>query len=382
MNSNLIIVDQLSALEKDGKISAEELALLQQLISEDKDAMSFYQEKRALATDAEIEHLVSNRNPSTTLLKIWDDIQAKKRRIVVIKRVLSVAAAAIVVSMVMVAVRYLPANKNNGVAKNEVKNKNAIELTLPNGEKVDLSSRQGQMKIGNTTINNNNKSLSYSATGNENSAISTLLVPIGKDYQIELSDGTKVFLNSATSLQFPLVFMNTREITINGEAYLQIASDASKPFIVHLPNMDVRVLGTEFNVNTYDKGEDKVALVNGAVNLTGRSEASISKQGKILKPGQQAVLNGKELEVSSFDPDYALSWRRGYFRFKDIPLSKVCEVIPRWFGIEVKMDNPNIADMQFSGALYRNTPLRDQLSRFEIDGQVSYYWEGDVLHFK
>ncbi len=266
---------------------------------------------------------------------------------------------------------------NQDVATNKRPN---IELRLANGNVINLSQQQGSIQTDAAQLNNANKTLTYS-TGNNPAAvaINTLTVPIGLDYKINLADGTEVWMNSATELKFPMAFPgNTREVTINGEAYLKVAKDAKKPFIVHLPHSTVQVLGTEFNVNSYDSGVVKVALVEGSVNMQTPTDAS-----KLL-PGKQAVYHdGQPITQEVFDAKFVLGWQKGLFYFDEVTLLEIAKVVPRWFGMQIVIDDPSINHKKFVGVLDRNQPIsnfQDDLKL--ISGIDSYIDKDNVLHFR
>lgn len=385
MDPKFRIIDQLSGLKAAGIISPEQDEQLSELLASDPEASEFNDAQVALGQSAEINQIIAEHDAPSMLYKVWEGIdkENRRRKVIKIRRTLSIAAAAAIIFGIAIGgiAILLPKKQdiNHLSAVNEAKSR--IELRLPNGQVVDLSARQGQVNTAGATFSNNNKTLTYTPTGAVASSNSTLLVPIGKDYTIALSDGTTVHLNSSTSITFPLSFADRREVTINGEAYLEVAPDAKRPFIVHLPNASVQVLGTAFNVNTYDPGISRVALVSGKVTV--KDPSANTADPVMLKPGVQAVATNKEVLVQPFDPSYTLSWRQGIFRFQDLSLSKICEVLPRWFGISAVMDNDRIANFKFSGGLSRNMSLKEQLSMFQLEGQVEYYWDKDsTLHFK
>ncbi|SIO14485.1 FecR family protein [Chitinophaga niabensis] len=259
--------------------------------------------------------------------------------------------------------------------------KSGIRLTLANGQHINLSTEEGAIQTDDVQLTNNNKTLTYALAdeGASRKEINRLTVPVGMDYKIALSDGTEVWLNAATELEFPFAFTgSTREITINGEAYLKVAKHAAKPFVVHLPHSTVQVLGTEFNVNTYDSGVVKVALVNGAVKLKAPAGESI------LSPGKEAIYHvGNSIQQQSFDPRLALSWREGLFYFNGATLIEINKIVPRWFGITTVIDNPNILNREFVGALDRSQPIQVFLNDLKaISGIDSYIDKDSVLHFK
>jgi len=188
-----------------------------------------------------------------------------------------------------------------------------------------------------------------------------------------------IWLNSATKLEFPLAFPgDTREITISGEAYLKVAKNAAKPFIVHLPHSTVQVLGTEFNVNTYDSGLVKVALVEGSVNM--QAPTGTSK----LAPGKQAVYRfGQPISQETFDARTVLSWQKGLFYFNDASLQEISKVLPRWYGIQVTIDDPSILSRTFSGIIDRNKPIEVFMEDLKMISRINAYRDKqNVLHFK
>src|SRR5690606_11038943 len=126
-----------------------------------------------------------------------------------------------------------------------------------------------------------------------------------------------------------------------------------RPFLVHLPHGSVQVLGTEFNVNTYDSTQAKVSLVSGSVRMKAGSTS------KLVKPGFEAVaVAGTDaIKLQTFDQTMTLSWRKGMFLFEDMPLEEICKVLPRWFGITAVMDNDRIARRKYTGLLDRNKPI-------------------------
>jgi ferric-dicitrate binding protein FerR (iron transport regulator) len=197
------------------------------------------------------------------------------------------------------------------------------------------------------------------------------------DYNIHLSDGSVVYLNSATILSFPMKFTgNTREITINGEAYLEVAKDATHPFIVNLPHGSVQVLGTEFNVNSYDSGVVKVALVQGSVNM------QMDNHTLHLTPGKEGVYKNNNLAVKPFDEQTTLGWRQGIYYFDNATLRQIVEVLPRWFGMQVQMDNEAKASEHFTGRVYRNQPITDFLDNLKSTTTVDYFIRDSVVHFR
>ncbi|GAA3945811.1 DUF4974 domain-containing protein [Chitinophaga oryziterrae] len=248
---------------------------------------------------------------------------------------------------------------------------NTIKLQLANGQVIDLN----KVEDINTQLNNTNNTLSYK---DGSTGMNSLTTPVGIDYKIRLNDGTEIWLNALTQLDFPFAFIgNTREITINGEAYLKIAKDENRPFIIHLPHNDIKVLGTEFNVNSYDSGIVKVSLVEGALNLL-QGEKTIS-----VKPGMEVIADGK-ITLHNFDERQVLGWRKGMYYFYDADLKEISKVLPRWFGITVVIDTPTIINRKFAGVVDKNQPIEVFIDNLKTVANIDCFYDKpqNTLHFK
>jgi len=258
-------------------------------------------------------------------------------------------------------------------------NKN-ITLQLANGKTINLSQAQDNIQLAGAKLKNNGKALSYTLDGNNNGsndagAISKLTVPIGKDYKMFLADGSEVHLNSGTEVTLSLSLKgSSREITISGEAFLRVAPQAGRPFLVHTPHGTVQVLGTSFNVNTYDSGVVKVALVEGKVQFAGVS----------IQPGKEAVYTvDKGVQVRAFDEDETLGWQEGKYYFSDATLREIVNVLPRWYGTNVLIDNPQLAGEHFAGMMDRSKPITAFLDNLVSARKIRYYFDNEgVLHLQ
>ncbi|NML38860.1 DUF4974 domain-containing protein [Chitinophaga sp. G-6-1-13] len=259
--------------------------------------------------------------------------------------------------------------------------KHGVQLQLANGKVVNLSTDSGTIALQKIQFTNNNKTFSLATStidkpeGNEKL---TLTVPVGLDYKVKLPDGSDVWLNSATTMRFSVPFLGKeREVFIDGEAFIKVAKDVDRPFLVHTATSTVQVLGTSFNVNSYDNNTIKVSLVEGAVKMKENGEEVM------LKPGQQAVANGKEIRIRPFDETEELSWRQGVFYFSNASLGEIARVLPRWFGIPVIMDNARIASETFTGSLERSQSINTFLENLKSTTTVDYYFDKNGhLHFK
>ena len=252
-----------------------------------------------------------------------------------------------------------------------------ITLTLADGKMISLAKKTANIKTGDVVLNNVSGTLSYKAAA-ATKGNNTLTVPAGLNYQLELADGSKIWLNSATTLTFPFQFANGhREVTLNGEAYMEIATNPAHPFLVHLPGgKTVTVLGTTLNVNTYDSSQARVALVSGKVKV------SVNGQSTQLDPGYQAIATEKEIMRTPFQPETILSWRQGEYYFEKTSLKEIRPVLSRWYGIPVMIDSRETEQILFTGTIYRKNNIETFLQSLHILMGVSYYYQDATLHIK
>jgi ferric-dicitrate binding protein FerR (iron transport regulator) len=367
-------IDQLTGLEIAGIISDEDRERLHQAIADNPKAFAIWKNKHDFHESEQVHQWHQEFDRNEAYNNTFTRIQGR-RRIYKLRLAGGVVAAAVLACSIIYIIR--GPEQDEVVAVTE-KPTNRIELIISNGAKIDLTGTQGNVPVGDVTLNNSNKILRYSNTGSEkdHASLATLKVPPGKDYKIELSDGSEIWLNSATALTFPFSFTDsTRDILIAGEAYIKIAPNINKPFLVHLPNSTVQILGTEFNVNTYTAGIEKVSLVKGSVK--------IRKAGKAtqLKPGYESVADGDNIQIRPFYSDDVLSWRQGVYNFDNTTLKEICQVMPRWFGVEVMLDNQKIAQKRFTGRIDRNQPIEKSLQLLKAFNDIDYYFDKDgILH--
>lgn len=246
----------------------------------------------------------------------------------------------------------------------------SIELRLDNGTVFDLSYKRKEKK-DMISLNAQDTFLTYTSSSNQQA---TLSVPEGKHYTITLSDGSRVYMNSSSSINFPLSFDDSsRKVSLSGEAYFEVAHDAKRPFTVSASNAKVSVLGTAFNVNSYDKEHPVVALVTGGVRF------DAGKQSQVLKPGQAGFYTGKGIDTTNFSSRDLLGWRKGLFTFHDISLEDLCRMIPRWFGRKIVIDQAATGKRHCTGDFDRYLTLEKNLEQFKAQG-VDYEVRGDVVH--
>lgn len=292
--------------------------------------------------------------------------------------VFKIAAAVVVVFLSIAVIKYTRYNstKNSQIAENKISNNhllpggNKATLTLADGKTITLDDAQnGQIANEGSTniVKLQSGSVAYQKSSNVNAiaTINTLATPRGGQYQIELPDGTKVWLNASSSLKYPTFFSgNSRVVELNGEAYFEVAKNKDMPFRVKMSAMDVNVLGTHFNVSAYnDESTIKTTLLEGSVKVT------TSNSAKQIIPGEQAVLtaNGK-LSVLDADTDEAIAWKNGYFQFTSVDIHTVVKQISRWYDVEINYDK-TISE-HFTGTIPRSVEANEIFKMLKSTGTI------------
>ncbi|WP_423738253.1 FecR family protein [Chitinophaga caseinilytica] len=256
---------------------------------------------------------------------------------------------------------------------------NGAVLTLADGRQVRLDSLEndtiGAQAGALVAVRNGQLTYDPSAAGGNEVQFNTTATPRGRQYQLRLPDGTKVWLNAASSLRYPTAFNGgERRVEITGEAYFEVAKDKTKPFrAVVNGGTTVEVLGTEFNINAYpDDGETKTTLLRGSVKVV-RTSGTVT-----LVPGQQANVKNGVAVVREADTDKAVAWKNGLFDFDGMPLEEAMRQLARWYDITIVYEK-GIPDIRFYGAMSRDVSLAGMLKGLEGAGVRFRMEEGRKL---
>ena len=247
-------------------------------------------------------------------------------------------------------------------------------LTLGDGSKIVLDNAQNGAltRQGNTkVIKLDSGQVVYNVTNNHIAhekpelIYNTITTPRGGQYQVLLPDGSKVWLNAASSLRFPTSFTDKeRTVELTGEAYFEVARNAPKPFNVKVNDIRVEVLGTHFNVMAYaDEQVMKTTLLEGAVRVRSGNERSL------LKPGQQAQLDaaGQIRTINNADTEEAIAWKEGLLKFNGAGIEAVMRQIARWYDVEIKYEGKR-SSYSVSGIVSRNNNVSNVLNILELSG--------------
>lgn len=247
-------------------------------------------------------------------------------------------------------------------------------LTLADGSQLSLDS----LKEGTITTQQGvkvifkNGQISYQGTGNNSMAYNTITTPPGRQFHMQLEDGTQVWLNAGSAMTFPTAFRGTeRSVKVTGEAYFEVNASAARPFFVQVKDdYSIQVLGTRFNVHAYkDESYIQTTLLAGAIKV----------KSQLLKPGQELIENdGHTQLLSGIDTTQAIAWKNGTFYFKERShIDEVMRQLARWYDIEVIYED-GVPDIVFSGEMQRDLSLM-QVIRGMDDMGVSFTLQGHQL---
>lgn len=264
-------------------------------------------------------------------------------------------------------------------------------LTLSDGSRVSLDSagggllrQQGQVSV----VKSGNGELKYlNAAGSlpvGKPAYNKLTTPKGRQFKLELPDGSKVWLNAGSSLEYPVAFAGTkREVKLEGEAYFEIVHDKQHPFFVNIPDgrassgedLTIQVLGTSFNAMAYDdEAKIQTTLLEGAIRL------SRGKRATNVRPGEGATItreSDEEFSVRKVDVERVLSWKNGMFSYTQASLAAIMRDIARWYDVDVRYEGV-VPDLKFDGYISRDNSLDKMLKILELN-HVAFRMEGRTI---
>ena len=293
-----------------------------------------------------------------------------------------VVAAAIVMPLT-VGIWFYGHHSNEVVPMSEnVGKRHQVSLTLNDGRVLQVQQWSGDSVIqesGTGILVSAGQQIIYQAENVqlEEEIFNTLSVPRSTEYQVQLSDGTRVWLNSESELRYPVDFVGTeRKVFLKGEAYFQVAKDATKPFRVMVNDMQVEALGTEFNINAY-RDDDclRTTLAEGKVRVSYPD----TRQECILVPVEQAVLKEGVITTGQVNVDDIIAWKKGRFVFSDMSLEAIAHQLERWYDVEICFDDTVAKYYRFTGVMKRYNELEQVLGLIEETTNVRFKVEGQQV---
>ena len=296
-------------------------------------------------------------------------------------------AALLIVASVWAVFLIKPSSKKEATAARTAEDVlpggNKAVLVLSDGQQVKLDSLQsGTPRVGEAAVvkrSDDGHLIYYAADNNRLKGFNTIKTPRGGQYEVVLPDGSRVWLNAASSITYPAAFnAGERRVMLNGEAYFEITSlwrnNKKIPFVVETDKQKIEVLGTRFNVNAYDdEAGVKTTLIEGKVKVTTENETVI------LKPSQQFNLGIEGISTKKVDVEPAIDWKNGDFLFADEDLKSVMRKIARWYNVELVYDS-EIPDESLSGQISRSRNLSEVLRMLELSGDTKFRIEDGAVH--
>lgn len=274
--------------------------------------------------------------------------------------------------------------KNTGVPAPQ--RKGQVELILSSGERMVLGT--DSLRLGNRVetgmLKDSLRKLSYlqapAGQDGQEEIFNTLVIPVGGLYELELSDGTRVWLNSVSQLRYPVQFAgNERKVYLSGEAYFDVQRDTTRPFIVSSDGMDVRVYGTEFNVTAYEGEPLRTVLVNGKVGMQARSSEEI-----FLHPGEMGKYHAEaqKIEVQAVNTRLYTAWKDGTFAFNNETIEQIMGRLSRWYDLNVFYANEEVKSQVFDGIIPQVNNVGDILHLIEGTATVRFELKGNTVVVK
>lgn len=270
----------------------------------------------------------------------------------------------------------------------DVNKSDNVVLILGEGENLDINEKTSTINYSNSgqkvTIGNN-KEVNQKTSKNNKTVYNTLLVPYGKRSNIQLSDGTMVWLNSGSKLVYPAVFNgDRRELYLEGEAIFDVAHNKDKPFIVISQDQEVEVLGTVFGITSYkEENAINTVLKSGSVQISyNKNTSSLYTDKMKISPGTKASYNKNTMSIMSekVNVDHCFSWKDGFLVFKNDDLKYITKRISRYYNIEIEITDENLANETFSGYLDLNENIDKVIENIKASTNMNYtYTDSKII---
>ncbi|MBM1106823.1 DUF4974 domain-containing protein [Aurantibacter crassamenti] len=235
---------------------------------------------------------------------------------------------------------------------------------------------------GDKIVKQEYNKLKYSSKANttNNLVYNKLIIPYGKRFVIELSDGTIVHLNAGTKLRYPTVFSDNgnRDVYLDGEAFFDVSENKKQPFVVHTEQMDVRVLGTKFNVSSYENEEStSTVLVEGSVSVLGTQDNN-DDEGIIISPSQQALIEKGSLVVQDVDIQKYIAWMDGTLYFVNDRFEDIIKELERNYNVKIMNNHQVLNSVRYTGN-FQNKTLSEVLNVFKRNTKFDFEFNGDTI---
>lgn len=311
----------------------------------------------------------------------------KKKRSGRQKRIMwSVGAAASICLLMTMALGYwVQRPDEKDVLAVEAEQPNSVRLVLSTGETMNVSAEPEKvlaLNEGTKLYVEGHLKYVHDSVPVKELQYNELIVPRGTFFHLVLSDGTKVWLNADSRIKYPVAFgEDKRQVELQGEGYFEVAKEEDRPFVVSTDRMDVRVLGTTFDVNTYeDQGKVFVVLKEGLVEVLAEGNES-----RIITPGQMASLNvfdlGAGIQVEKCDVEAYTAWKQGSYSFRNMPLTEMLKQVSRYYDVTIVYED-GFEEEYYTGDISRDISLESLLSVIENSTSVSFKLERKTVYIQ
>ncbi|MGZ2370917.1 FecR family protein [Ancylomarina sp. YFZ004] len=375
LNSSFKIADLISK-RLEGKLSQEEGRILDEWKYENEENLALYHKlsKNPESNYFKNEDLLEDSKKDDIWNKINSNIQQKKTKKIKFE-FLKYAASLVVIGLsTFFLINSIPEKQTNKIAIISP-GKNKALLMREKGETIVLDEfvklKEDGLEINNTeghlVYKNDNKNLSKKKI-----SYNSIIIPKGGEYSLTLSDGTKIWLNSNSKLRYPTKFTGKeRLVELEGEAYFDVSKNKDFPFVVKMNDIQIKVLGTSFNVNAYgDENEIITTLVEGKVEVNGL----VRNQKEILTPNDQFIINkhNGNFKKTQVDTQIYTAWKNGRLVFQNERLEEIMIRLSRWYNVEVFFMNNECKNIKFSGDLARYEDFNSVLEMIEFTNKVRF----------
>jgi len=364
-----------------GNSTSEESRILENWITSSEENTNFFNQIKS-------EFIIDSFDSASDGISIDAEYSKFKNKYIsqkpsLIKRLRPVMKyAAIFILLISASYFLYNYNKNSGSSNIQ---QNEITLQLENGEAIVVD-ENGSTKISNAkgTIvgeQKGNKLVYSTSNPSNNLEFNTLTVPYGKTFELQLSDGTTAYLNAGSSIKYPVQFSNqgNREVVITGEAYLDVAKDANHPFVVNAGDLNVRVLGTQFNVYAYPNDKiSEVVLVEGSVGIYGKNEEFEVGKTAILEPGNMASFDkiSKGIEMQAVQTEMHTSWMRGELIFRNETFINILKKLERHYNVQFVVKNEELSKERYNATFITKSPIEEIMQNLNINYGIDFEIDG------
>lgn len=393
MTDNYKHIEQYIVAVLSGEASSEEIQLVQKWINESEANRDYFEKMQCLYKYVAKPSKQDNKQLLFDVDAAWGKVQAKttrQRKTPRFSYLRWTSYAAAIIALLVILNTFIPSknSKETNLLTNqlEVNQTNEPVLILENGEKVSLQKDSFSLQKNYATIHKKDASISYKSdnqeTDNEKTEVQhRLVIPKGKTYDLLLADGTHVWLNAETVLTYPTNFNgDQRKVKLKGEAFFDVAKDAQKPFIVELENMDIKVLGTSFNISNYEEDKTEcVTLVSGSV------EVNVAQKGTYqITPSEQLSLSEfhQTVNIEKVDTELFTSWKDNKYIFKNARLDDILKKLHRWYDFSVAYEDALMGEKRFSIIIDREDDLSKVLEIISYTSNIKLEYKDKRINVR